>query len=489
MKKDKNIRLFVIYGIGVFIGLFLFLTLINPLGVYDADDWLYIYDLRRPYPQLHAWNPTRVFPEFFMPIVSYFGALVINPLINNYYFSLTLAHGLFSSVLLTIYFLQFSVLFYKRKFASAKASIGYGCLFILLHFISHIFDGSDNYSFLISYNFTVFYFYILSAVLNATLVMHFMSYGGIKAFFQNSTLIHKIIVIVWAYFSINSNLFSSVILATYVGTELLLNLISEIKEKRFKFKEYCLSNWINLFIIICWFGANIIETQGGRADSIGKSVISNLPVTFMYGIAGLFVINIFVTAFVLVVFVLWRKNRGKLNDTAVRFLVYIGLQLAYLILLSAASEPQYAIGTEVVIDSYFFIFMGVIACLNELVNRVSRKYYRTIIILAGTLVLLFIQPGKLYHAYNESNLSYEQLENIMNDFIDQVKTAEERGEKEMILVVPKYEEAGNWPLSVSLVGDRIPEALYRHKIIDSRVIVTEVVISEEKNKKFGIELE
>ena len=115
--KDKK-WLFVGYGVIVFAALFVFLTVINPLVIYDTDDWMYIYLLRKPIPKPGAWNPTRIFPETFMPLVSYFGALVINNVIDNYCLSLTLAHGIFGSIVLTFYFVEFAVLFYRRKLIS-----------------------------------------------------------------------------------------------------------------------------------------------------------------------------------------------------------------------------------------------------------------------------------------------------------------------------------------------------------------------------------
>ena len=84
MLHKKDLSIFIIYGLVIFSALLLFFTVINPLVVYDADDWMYIYTLRKPIPMMHVWNPTKVFPETAMPAVSYFGAFVINPIINNY---------------------------------------------------------------------------------------------------------------------------------------------------------------------------------------------------------------------------------------------------------------------------------------------------------------------------------------------------------------------------------------------------------------------
>ena len=41
----------------------------------------------------------------------------------------------------------------------------------------------------------------------------------------------------------------------------------------------------------------------------------------------------------------------------------------------------------------------------------------------------------------------------------------------------------NWPLC-DFIGERYSEALYRHKVIDSYIKVSDVVFSEEKSREF-----
>ncbi|MBR5635583.1 MAG: hypothetical protein IKW81_01465 [Pseudobutyrivibrio sp.] len=123
MKKEY--KSFICYGLIAFVCLLMFFTCIAPLTVYDTDDWLYIHEFRKPIPLWNAWNPTKVFLETAMPVVSYFGAWVLNPILNNYFHSLTWTHAIFASIVITAYFVEFSVLFYRRKIASVGASIDY----------------------------------------------------------------------------------------------------------------------------------------------------------------------------------------------------------------------------------------------------------------------------------------------------------------------------------------------------------------------------
>lgn len=114
MKKANQKTVNFIYGISVFAILFLFFVVIKPIAVFDTDDWMYIESWRLPIPMIKAWNPIKVFPEFFMPLVSYFGALTFYPFFKDYCFVLALSHGIFISLVLTLYFVEYYMLL-KRK--------------------------------------------------------------------------------------------------------------------------------------------------------------------------------------------------------------------------------------------------------------------------------------------------------------------------------------------------------------------------------------
>ncbi|WP_026494406.1 hypothetical protein [Butyrivibrio sp. WCD3002] len=480
----KTVLLYIIYGGLIFGGLFFFFTVLNPLVVYDADDWTYIGIIRKPIPIIGGWNPTRVFPEVFMPLVSYFGVYIIMPLIHNYCFSLTIAHALFSSALIALYFVVFSLLLYKKKRVSAPLSILYGILFVVLHFIMYIHKGNNNLLLLWSINLTCFYFYILSAVINAILVMVFMIYGGVNAFFHNTGIIEKILAVICIYFAINSNLFSSVILAAYVGTELIIELFLVIRNGNFHIKEYAGKNIFSLIYLVCWIASNLLETTGGRAGDIGKGVLANLIKTILLELSSVFIINIFITIFAVVVGIVWLRKHQQNSSAVIKLLLYIALTVSYLILLSASSEPTYIIRPEVNISVAFYLLLGLILAFKELV-LINKQNFRLVLILAGSVLLLFIDPGKVFLSNNYSNISYEQCENLADDIINQFKSAEENGLTEMTLIVPSYEDEGNWPLS-DFAGERIANTLYNHGITKSFISVNNYIASEEKNEYFGI---
>ncbi len=335
-----------------------------------------------------------------------------------------------------------------------------------------------------SQDLTCFYNYTLSAILCASFVIHSISYGGIKTLFTKSPIYKKAILVIWLYFAIFSNLFSSVILAAYIGAELVSQLFSSVTGKTFDLKEYCSNNAISLFIILFWFLSNIIETTGGRADDIGKSTLTNISSTFVFALINFVSINVFITILGIVIGFLWIRKCGRFDNVIAKCVLYFLFTIIYLLVLSATAEPYYIYRAEIVIDILFFLFICLIAAFNELIRK-NRNYFRLVYILAGTTVLLLIHPGKVFYSYNNSNASYKQCEALINDIISQFHDAEESGATELTLVVPAYDVIYNWPLA-DFAGDNIATALYHHNITQSYISVKEITPSRTKNALFNI---
>ena len=313
--------------------------------------------------------------------------------------------------------------------------------------------------------------------------MYLMSYDGLKKWFVRSSLLNKLIVVIWMYFALNSNLYSSVVLATYIGTDFFINLMKDCKTKKFNLRTYLTENKLNLVVIVWWFAVNLIEVMGGRAGSIHGNLMANLPQTILFGIASLVVKNICILTFEIVILLKWHKMHAKkLNINAQKFLMYIGFQMLYLILLSAYVEKSYIIKSEVILCSFFYIFLAEILCLNSLI-KVNEKNKRLPLILLGALAFLLIHPGRMIIPYNFSGIPYNQCEALFNDVLEQFKEAQEKGDNELVVELPKFDSDDNWPLC-DFIGERYSEALYRHKVIDSYIKVSDVVFSEEKSREF-----
>lgn len=81
--KRKWSPLVLFYG-AVFLFSFLWFSQVHPLTVYDADDWRYISEVRAGIPMWGYWNPSRVFPEVFLPFFSSLAVYGLMPLLEDY---------------------------------------------------------------------------------------------------------------------------------------------------------------------------------------------------------------------------------------------------------------------------------------------------------------------------------------------------------------------------------------------------------------------
>ena len=83
--------------------LFVFFTQVHPLVIYDGDDWRYIAYTRQALPSWNEWNPSRVFAECFQPLMGYFAAYVLTPILGDCLHAQTAAVALLLSLMATAY--------------------------------------------------------------------------------------------------------------------------------------------------------------------------------------------------------------------------------------------------------------------------------------------------------------------------------------------------------------------------------------------------
>ena len=474
---------FLIYALFAFVAVFLFYAVIDPIAVLDTDDWSHSYILRMPIPIIRAWNPTRVFPEVFEPLVAYFGAYVIYPMLGNYTYSLTIAHSLFISFILAIYFYEFVVMIYNRVSRSEKNSIFTGVLFLVLHFIAFLHIWGNNETLLHSWDLSCLYYYTAASALNAALVMHIVSRGEIDEI-KNYSLPHKLLVIIWGYFSIFSNLYSSIVLAAYFGADLIIRLRHEITSKQFTPKRFAVKNSIHVLALGIWMLSHVIEKTGGRSGSRAGDIFASLRLTLVNLLTLPFHLNVFVFIFSLAVVILWKRKCKKEKMQIQKLLLCFFLTIAYLFLLCVVVDSLYMTRPDVIIAFAFWVLIGLMGCFSKLISE-NKKYELVTLILLGSIVMFVIGHSNMFRPMNYGDLQYEQCEAIMNDIIAQFRFAEEEGLDEIDLVVPKFDTDNNWPISASEYScERYQELMYRHHLVGKRIRVKSVVPSEEKSELF-----
>ena len=319
MKKNNQLTklYFILIHCALLVFLIYFFAYATPLIIYDGDDWLYLGEIRLPIPMYKAWNPTRVFPEVFMPIVGYIGATIVFPIIDDYVFSITII----SSIVLSLFILGMCIAFYgvcrRRYNFSLKQAMILEIVFLSLFFL--IFRNRSESRMLFSASdFTCVFFYTMSGILNAIVVLYMMRYENFGKAFINGEFyscynrndkikvaFNRFLFLFALYFALLSNLFHSCITAIYCGVEFLVSLIGFIRSilnnewddtnKKTIILVFIKNNIYYFNVVILYFIVLFLEKTGGRQGTFENTMEIMVSIRQLYAL-----INAMSPAFVIV---------------------------------------------------------------------------------------------------------------------------------------------------------------------------------------------
>ena len=480
------------FVIGIFSCIFLFLVLffayINPVVIYDGDDWCNLSYLRAPIPKWGIWNPIKVLPELLTPFAGHIAAYIVNPFVNDYIFSVTVTTAIILAVFITTYF----SMFYRiavEKLATDKYSACASVLMLMgLHFL--IFRNSSyGSSFMFSScNLTCYYHYVIPNLLNAIMVMYLYLNNDFKNCSLDSFKVGGMLLGI--YLAIFSNVFSSIILAVYVGFVLLKNLLDRIHDK-FRLLTYVKDNKFYLLVLAVWGISLLFEAHGGRSKSIGAPLLALPIVPTLKALKNLLlssnkyfvaccVISIFVVGFISKRKAMWSQ---LIQSMFVRVALW-GLCMTgiYTVLLCAKAGVGYIYRTDVVFASVFYGFLLLHFMFVFCLNTCPQIKVVVPILLFVILTPLFDQ--KSFRHSTMGNVAPEKCIAIDNYLIEQIKAASLRGDKEMTLIVPKGDNNDNWP-HPDYMGGNILKTLKAHGIVD-RDMKIKIQPNPELNKKYNL---
>lgn len=272
MEHKKRDR--VVYGVFlalVFLYFTIFFTRVHPLILFDGDDWNYISYSRNAVPMGNRWNPTRILPETLMPLCGFIAAYIVAPLTKNYIFSVTVVCAVVVSAVITLYFYLFARAVEKAFRLSLPQTIMIAVLFLLVHFWVLRSGMTGNIHMFLAADLTCYFYYTIPTLLNAGCVLLFETD---RTFWKKKGDIGQGLLLLAVYLLICSNLFSSIVLASYAGVILLMDcILPSIREKSVSvWKKKLRENNIFLGIIVGWLISLILEAQGGRANAMGTSL-------------------------------------------------------------------------------------------------------------------------------------------------------------------------------------------------------------------------
>lgn len=493
-KKQKVCEL--IWYLGIFTFMYVWFTRIHPLVVYDADDWTYSYMVRQAVPMWGAWNPSRVFPEIFMPFCSSVAVYFLMPLTGDYIGALTAVHALVVSGFITVYVYCFGQLI-KRVFSLSALCTGFAsALFLVLHFLVFRNDSWDNLYMFHCVNVTCYYYYLIPALMNASLVMWMTKNPKFDDFMAKGSLAVKGIFVLVLYLAIFSNLPASGILAVYAGSVALMDFVKRLQGK-FRLKEFVRSNAFYIGILAAWLVSAVLELFGQRAVSV---MTQDLPLLYAIKEAAyIFVVemllrcnrtflalSIGIVILAAILFAVSRRKETVDQDflcLAVGAILCAAVMLVYTLILCAKVELSYMYRNEYLFGVFFYGLMIVLLGYAYVI----RKQPRVLLVVPILLCILVWETntnGRTFARSNMSDLDPHLCAQISNDLVSQAVEADQAGQTEMTLYVPVWESEDNWPHAVQLM-ERLSMALYEHGLI-SKPMGMAIEPSEAINEKYNL---
>lgn len=496
---QKNTTL--LFGVFIFISMLLFFYEVHPFVLFDADDWKDMSELRNvAFPKWNDWNPIKVFPETFMALTGYLGAYIFVPILGDYLHGISLSIAVIVATFVTTYIILVKEALVKKFELSEGVASGIAFLFLLFHFLIFKNENGNNYYLLSTVDVDCLFHYILSFLLNASMVLYFIAKNikGNYAFTKNRQ--RSAIFIFAIFLTLYSNILLSIVFMSYIIGMVLCDLLKQKVKSFFAIKQYLKENKLYTGIIIAWLISLLFEANGGRAHNIETAsmmtslvkTVSSFTWIFLQGQKGM---NIMYAIFAIMVLpALWYRNRKKVSHDTIadrNYSFFMKLNtfcllfwLLFEIPVCAKANATYIARTDVLAGFFFFAFMMMIISMAYLLKRVPNL----LLVFPIIFFMIFcrtLNGNKGYFASTYHHIPEQTCYAITNDLIEQFQTADKAGLQEFDLHVPKYNTEDNWP-QPDYLAHRMEKQLYSHSMIANHMKVI-VVIDEEMNDKYHIE--
>ena len=467
---------------------FLWFNKVHPLIVYDADDWTYISFLRDAVPMRKMWNPARIFPETFMAVPAALAVHFIFPVSHDYVGAICTAYALTAAVFISAYMWFFTV-YLRDKLKLGNRAVLISAFFFLFHFSIFKHSGSNNFYMFWAYDVTCFFYYTISSILNGILIFC-LARRSMEEWLRRPS-VRAGILILSVYLALFSNLFSSVILVVYTGTDLLLRIVS----KKHWLKNFFVSlreNVCSVIIILAWFVNLWFEAQGRRAESlVSTSTMRDCLREFRNWI---YILNkptvLFCVISVVVSLIIYLRKQSK-SDTDKAFIrslltmiISCFLSGVYLVLLTFRTGSRYIPRADVVFSLPFFALVAACLCIAY----IASNWKKSVLIIPLLFYVLTVNTFVGTHVFRENiaeNLSPEKARAVDNCILEQVLSAAQQGLPETVVKVPLHSNSeDNWPHPAYL-KERLPNTLRRHGLIDYNIKIT-IEVDPELNERFHL---
>lgn len=475
-KKEKILNFFIQAGIVIF--LLCFFIRLCPLVVFDCDDWMYLYNFRLPIPIWKGWEPTRVMPETLMPVAGWIAAKVLYPICGDYVYSVTIISAIIITLMIAILCICLQRLLVERLHLNIGSSIACEILYLILFFLIFRNRRTSQCMFTAA-DLCCIYFYTMSGILNAIVVLILMRYDDLAEMFSSWKKKQKMLFVILVYFALFSNLFHSAITAIYAGVNLLFN-IRKMLYKKESFIEYIKRNLFYLFILIGWGIVLVFEANGGRADVVGIDTPLDFNLAIRQFIAIIcafskpFVVLVLLSIVSIVFYILTDRfcNKWELAQTFANMICNGILLTIFLLLLN--SKCGYMSRIDASWGIWFYVITITVVAIAYIVRDISgmSKLMPVIILLS---VLATAYPDGKFSMSTREHTDYETCVRLDQYVINSIVEADEKGLAEIIIHIPDHSDDLRSLTYNEGLGEKIANCLYEYNIIANKLSVITIL--------------
>lgn len=349
-------------------------------------------------------------------------------------------------------------------------------------------------------NANCYFNYIVPALFNITCVLIYLRADINKYKASKENAIKSGCLLLMIYLCINSNMFHSIILISFLASQMLIVFVKELRNKTNFFKciaDTIITNKYDFVVIIAWLISIIFESRGARAQWAAGTTLRNLPVVycfrlFLKSIGDLNKVWLISAAFIILLavisYVIWGNNRlqsdKKFFDIITKMFIAQIITIIYLILLCAKVSSEYIQNNTVMISWVIWTMLLVLFSVAYLIIKWKHLTF-VLPIMFYLLIFNTVIDGRTF-ADNNVVWCYgtDTVKEIDDYIIDEITKADQSGLDYLELKMPVTDSL-YWPLDISYAGDRIANTLFLHGIVENKIHVV-IVPDMLMNERFGV---
>ncbi|MCL2253109.1 MAG: hypothetical protein FWC09_01570 [Lachnospiraceae bacterium] len=494
IKRIIENKLAVFFAFLVFIVIYLYYSVADPILLRYDDDWRYfgIFE-SHPIPLVGWWNVTRLLPEHLMPLIGYISSFLVYPLTGDYLVAASITLAIVKAIFLMILFLVIYRLFTtlcENKNLNAMLSI----LTMMIFFAIFKDNPADNEHMFYSSQYTLYFYYVFPNILNSIIILELLR----QIYIRDSLLatppgLTKGWLFVGIYFGIFSMLYAAGILFTFSAAVLVWRFYPAFREKgKFltKLKKFNLDFFKNYLIAaIIFFGTIIaipLELSSGRSkEPLDKTYFGSVFSMEFAGRIGESVYNVFLLVrsinnyvfglmflITTAAFIVCYKKKDFMTNKVIRLallcLASAVINFVFIVLVAAKSGPYYISETRCAYGVFYFMILFISFLLVHILTELKQ------LVICVPLIVVLIFCVMINSSYPYKMSSTDKDKALVNTFIPLFIQADDEGATSIDLYVP-FNSPEKWGV------DCLSETLYNHKITKNKIIINNYLICPDDN--------